>query len=119
LAFWIFRRVEQEKPIVSEWLQNRLLLFIDTFLLPVVNSFMRFIRWLLRWSPGHEEETGTVYYPEDMIIHANAEGRVFHLPGCKYYNCEHCTIKFKDAEVAQAAGFTPCSQCKKRLNSQK
>jgi methylphosphotriester-DNA--protein-cysteine methyltransferase len=54
-----------------------------------------------------------------MIIHANAEGLVYHLPGCKHYNCEHCTIKFKDAEVAQAAGFMPCSQCKKRLNSQK
>ncbi|MDH3327778.1 MAG: LPS export ABC transporter permease LptF [Desulfobulbaceae bacterium] len=119
LTFWVFRRVEKEKPIVSEWLQNKIIDFFNRFFSPVIKSFARLSGWLLRWSPGHNEDKDTVYYPDDMIIHANAEGLVYHLPGCKHYNCEHCTIKFKDAEVAQAAGFMPCSQCKKRLNSQK
>jgi lipopolysaccharide export system permease protein len=117
LAIWIFRRVEREKPIFSEWLQNRIADFFSALLSPVIKKLKQFSDRLLRWRPGHKEEEGTIYYPENMIIHANAEERVFHFPGCKYYSCKQCTIKFKDADVALAAGFEPCSQCRKKLNS--
>jgi len=119
ITFWVFRRVEKEKPIVSEWLQQRIFHFINMFLSPILRRIRQLSGWLLRWRPGHHENGEVVYYPDNMIIHANAEERIFHLPGCKYYNCEHCTIKFKDADVAQAAGFEPCSQCRKKLDNRK
>jgi len=119
LAFWMFSRVEKEKPIVSERLQNSIVDFFTTFLTPVLKRAALSFNWLLHWTPGHKVEDTAIYYPDDMVIHANAEEKVFHLPGCEYYNCVHCTIKFKDVDVARAAGFMPCSQCRKKLNSQK
>ena len=46
-----------------------------------------------------------------MIIHANAQSRIFHLPDCEEYNCEDCTIEFNSVQVAQEAGFVPCRFC--------
>jgi len=43
---------------------------------------------------------------------------LYHLPGCEHFNCENCTIKFKDIQVAEDAGYTPCRFCKKLINQQ-
>jgi lipopolysaccharide export system permease protein len=115
LTVWVFRRVENEKPIISEWLQNRAADFFRAFMQPLLDGAGRFAGRMLRWRPGYMDEKDTLYIPGGMPIHGNPEERVFHLPGCRQYHCEHCTIQFKDADVAQAAGFEPCSQCRKRL----
>lgn len=119
IALWFLWRVQKEKPLVSEWLQNKIIVFSNTFLAPPARGFIRLTGRLLRWTPGRKEKDAIIYYPDNMVIHANAEERIFHLPGCKYYDCELCTIKFKDADVAQAAGFVPCRQCRKRLDDRK
>jgi lipopolysaccharide export system permease protein len=115
---WVFRRVELEKPIISERVQNQIFEKYTMLVDPLLKIIVRYGTWLLRWRPGYRPEDETEYYPAGMLIHANAEGRVFHLPGCEEYECEFCTIKFKDVRVAREAGFRPCSYCESRLEKQ-
>jgi len=110
LTFIVFRRVEQEKPIVSEWVQNRLLDFSDKFIVPVAAYVGRLVKQSLQWRPGHSDY-GTVYYPDEMQIHASTKDRLYHTPECEFYECPQCTIQFKNAEVAEKAGFEPCKLC--------
>ncbi|MDW7771853.1 MAG: LptF/LptG family permease [Desulfobulbaceae bacterium] len=116
---WFLWRADKEKPIISEWVLIRIMDFINTFLAPPVKGLKRLAERLLRWSPGQKDNEDRIYYPEDMVIHADTEERIFHFPGCRLYNCRHCTIKFKDADVAQAAGFKPCSRCGEKPESRK
>lgn len=53
---------------------------------------------------------------KEMLIHGDAQNRIFHLPGCANYDCTHCTLKFKDINIATKAGFTPCNYCKSQLD---
>ena len=110
ITFVIFRRVEREKPIISEWVQNRLYDRYEKYILPVIQLGVRLIRLSLRWRPGHSDYT-TVYYPDEMKIHASSKDKIYHVQGCEYYDCPQCTIQFKDAAVAEAAGFSPCKLC--------
>lgn len=119
ITVWIFRRVEREKPIISDRVLNYIIEMYTLLIAPTVRVVTRFGNFLLRWRPGYTPEMETEYYPEGMLIHANADGRIFHLPGCEFYDCELCTIKFKNATVAHEAGFKPCNDCATRLDSQK
>ena len=51
-------------------------------------------------------------------VHGNAKDMVCHLPGCELYSCRHCTIEFKNMEIAVQAGFTPCTTCKAILEKE-
>ena len=119
ITAWVFRRMEREKPIISARVHNQIIEMSNTLIAPLIKNVVCAGNWLLRWRPGHKTEEASEYYPEGMLIHANAETRIFHLPGCEYYNNERCTIKFKDAKVAREAGFRPCEHCRTRLDSQK
>lgn len=44
-------------------------------------------------------------------FHGNVRSRVFHAPGCQYYNCPNCTEQFASMAEAEAAGFRPHSTC--------
>ncbi len=61
-------------------------------------------------------------FKKRTTIKANAKTRVFHLPECEFYDCKHCSIEFKNIEIAFQANFTPCKFCSnlisKRQNSQ-
>ncbi len=48
---------------------------------------------------------GTVY-------HGNLRSRIYHGPGCRYYNCKNCTREFSSKEEAHRAGFRGCKICK-------
>ena len=41
----------------------------------------------------------------------NAKTRVFHVSGCRYFNCKACTVRFKSAEEARSNGYKPCKRC--------
>lgn len=47
------------------------------------------------------------------LIRGNSNSKVFHTPGCRWYDCKHCTRSFPSREAARAAGFRPCSHCSK------
>ena len=44
--------------------------------------------------------------------HGSTASKVFHRPGCRYYNCKSCTMGFATREEAIAAGYRPCKACK-------
>lgn len=46
------------------------------------------------------------------VFHGNTKSYVFHRPGCRYFDCKHCTRVFSSREEAVAAGFRPCRVCK-------
>lgn len=46
------------------------------------------------------------------IYHGNQKSRIFHRPGCRYYDCANCTAIFNSKEEAIRAGYRPCGVCK-------
>jgi lipopolysaccharide export system permease protein len=110
LAVLVFRRVEREKPIISDRVLNWMLDVYEKYLLPVIRSINRLVTLSLRWRPDRVDYD-VVAPSEEMHIHANSTDLVYHVPGCEYYDCPQCTIQFKNAQVAEEAGFKPCSLC--------
>ena len=112
IALVILRRVEQEKPIISPRVQNKIIDLYEYFISPVVKRVLSGIHWLLHWRPIKINEKLSVYYPGTLKIHANALERVYHQPGCDYYDCKECTIRFKNSRIAEKAGFHACDYCR-------
>lgn len=113
----IFWRVDQEKPIFSEHLTGRLEAVFDTFLLAPLKRLCRLFTRLLSKRQGRSGTTEKQEEPawEGMLVHADAQKRLFHLPGCKHYHCENCTLQFSSTLVAGEAGFKPCPHCETQL----
>lgn len=44
-------------------------------------------------------------------FHGNVSSGVYHAPGCRDYNCRHCTENFASRAAAEAAGFRPHREC--------
>ncbi len=51
-------------------------------------------------------------------VHGDVKSMACHVPGCDLYSCRHCSIEFKDMEIALQAGFTPCNSCRTILEKQ-
>jgi len=45
------------------------------------------------------------------FYHGNIKSRLFHKPGCRYYDCKDCTATFKRREETIKAGYRPCKVC--------
>ena len=107
LTLYIFYRVEQERSIVPNWLLDAL----DRYLLPLGRRVKGFIISCLH---GHCHEY-IAYSAEsaadNLVVHASTKEKIYHLPGCEHYNGPQCTLKFKNAQVAEEAGFKPCRLC--------
>ncbi|HHO48469.1 MAG TPA: LPS export ABC transporter permease LptF [Desulfobacteraceae bacterium] len=110
LVIIVFRRVEREKPIISDSIHNWMLDMYDKFPLPVIRRVRRLVTLSLQWRPGRYDY-GEVVPPEDTMVHASTMDREYHVPGCELYDCPQCTIQFKNARVAEEAGFKPCKLC--------
>ncbi|MFZ5798522.1 MAG: LptF/LptG family permease [Thermodesulfobacteriota bacterium] len=111
LTWYVFQRVERERPIISDRILNRGLDLLDRFVYPLLGKIKKFCASCLRehhrqYIPYQDAAT-----PDGMQVHASTRDRVYHLPGCELYNCPQCTLKFKDARVAAEAGFKPCPLC--------
>ena len=46
-------------------------------------------------------------------VHVNIKSMVYHLPGCKNYNCKNCTLELTENEAIKK-GYTKCKQEKIR-----
>ncbi len=46
------------------------------------------------------------------VYHGNTKSKIFHLPGCRYYNCSKCTAVFSSRQSALQSGYRPCKVCK-------
>lgn len=47
-------------------------------------------------------------------VHGNVKSRIYHLPGCRYYDCKNCTAVFPTSEAAEAAGYRLGKGCPRR-----
>ncbi len=111
---YIFRRVVREKTILPERLMNLIFLFLEKYVHPLLRAIKRSVVDVLKrkLAPKRFKQEDTL---PTMLIHANSHTRIFHIPGCKDYDCPQCTIKFRDTTVASEAGFQPCGSCRKVL----
>ncbi|GAB4336462.1 MAG: hypothetical protein Kow0089_06710 [Desulfobulbaceae bacterium] len=110
ITFYIFHRVDRERPIISPRIQSFFYSVHTRTLQPVLEGGARGFHRLLRWRPGQEDELAAGEQ-DTLEIRASVHERVYHYPGCALYECEDCTLLFKSGEVAREAGFRPCDQC--------
>ena len=117
LTIYVFYRVEQEKPILSESLQRFVADCYEKYVKPVFVLIGLKTKKLL----AHRRISVSLASGRRGAMHvqANSHERVFHFPECEFYNCSRCTLKFKDAGVALQAGFEPCEFCKTILKKHK
>ncbi|MCI5208109.1 MAG: YjgP/YjgQ family permease [Candidatus Electrothrix sp. ATG2] len=112
----IFWRVEQERPILSERVTLWLEFIIDTlFLTPLKWLSILFNRLLSKRQVKGSKRKKEELVREGMLVHADANKRVFHLPGCEEYHCDNCTLQFNNIFVAEEAGFVPCPYCEAQV----
>ena len=108
----IFWRVEQERPIFPELLNRWVEYIVDRlFLVPFKKLSSLFSQFLsIHRSKGEEKAPDEPVW-QGMLVHADAQELLFHLPGCEQYYCENCTLQFNSTFVAYEAGFEPCPYC--------
>ena len=111
ITILIFWRVEQERPIFPEKITDFTADISEKYITPQFRKLRElFHRLLSRRTQAVQPEKKDAE-KQNLVIHANAQSRIFHLPGCDEYNCEECTIEFNSVQVAQEAGFVPCRFC--------
>jgi anti-sigma factor RsiW len=58
-------------------------------------------------------QTGAVV-PPDIIVVVSAEGKIFHVPGCRFIH-DKATSRMIAAREALGEGYTPCVRCMKQF----
>ncbi|MCI5189199.1 MAG: YjgP/YjgQ family permease [Candidatus Electrothrix sp. AS4_5] len=119
----IFWRVEQERPIFPERLTFWLEVVLNVLVLNPLKKFFSLHKLLNKSQSQSQTQLQSQSQINNdkqqkkesdwpgMFVHADAQRRVFHLPGCEQYHCKECTIQFKSTFVAYEAGFEPCPYC--------
>jgi len=108
---WIIR-ITNEKPLIPE----NITYFFEEIFHRVSQTFVirynKIVR-ILRGSELTEEEFDDGYDVQTGLtaIRGNVKSRVFHLPGCEFYDCKNCTIEFKNIQIALDSGFEQCRFC--------
>jgi micrococcal nuclease len=59
---------------------------------------------------SHTDYTGQAD-TQSLIYHGNVKSRVFHAPGCNYYNSKNCTAVFNSRGEANTMVYRPCELC--------
>jgi len=126
LTLILVRQTASERPLIPPVLTNIAAAFVARYLSPVAAKFVARLRILLGLpskltsgvsrpvAPGYELSRKELLGPGHLhtgTIHGDAHTMQCHIPGCASYNCPHCTIEFKNLEIAAQAGFTLCDAC--------
>jgi lipopolysaccharide export system permease protein len=111
LTLFIFRRAEQERPVVPEALSTAGHWLLEVL---VLRPWQRLSTRLKRRHrplprPGRAATAG-------LLVHANPETRVFHLPNCVHHRSPKSSLQFISVRVARKAGFKPCPRCEQELD---
>ena len=64
--------------------------------------------------PSPADARGTTASRTTGPFHGNVSSRVYHAPGCRDYNCKHCTQVFATRQAAEAAGYRAHAECVQR-----
>ncbi len=118
ITLYVFHRAEQERTLLPQPLQEFLNDIFDHVIGPVISRCMAILHTLVNIRRHKPLHTVKNLRNPGLLVHANSLSLVYHLPGCEHYECENCTIEFKDIQVAEDAGFTPCRFCKKLISQQ-
>ncbi|OQX19687.1 MAG: permease [Desulfobulbaceae bacterium A2] len=108
LTLTILHRVNREKGILPDWLNNYLTMLSDRFLRPLWEGLRTHV---LVWFRSKRQAIRSNQW--HMPVHANTASGLYHLPGCPHFRDEH-TLEFKNVKLARQAGFQPCEQCHPR-----
>jgi methylphosphotriester-DNA--protein-cysteine methyltransferase len=69
--------------------------------------------WAQTADPAKDAQPQTVRPPQaETVYHGNVRSKKFHRPGCRYYNCKNCVVRFTSRAQAIQAGYVPCKVCK-------
>lgn len=111
ITIYIFYRVNKEKAILPQGLQNVINTLNDRFGKPLVKGALKLSKIIFsrRWTSASSSDLNQKR--EEVLVKANATTKIYHLPGCEQYNCEDCSITFITPQIAEDAGFTPCNYC--------
>lgn len=113
--FWTIR-VANEQPLVPTPISTYFGKIVVIFSAPLKASYRVILHKLQAVSKNKSaNETVDTLVSAQTTIRANSHSMEFHLPSCANYNCAHCTLEFKDIDVALGAGFEPCEVCKEHL----
>ena len=115
-VFWIIQ-VSNEKPLIPEKISSFLGNNWSSAYLCILRQYGS-VRKIFGGSLSPQEETADsdTLHPKKSAIRGNARSRVFHLPGCDFYDCKNCTIEFKNIHIAIDSGFERCRFCKYNNN---
>ena len=122
-VLFLLRQTANERPIIPTTICNGCATMMARLLPPVKRILGRFIplpvkkiiqrpaATMRKYEQTREELLGPGHLTAGTV-HGNAKDMECHLPGCESYSCRHCTIEFKNMEIAIQAGFAPCDACK-------
>ncbi len=111
--FWI-RQVANEQPLIPEVWRQAIAAFLKRYFAPFIARLQEKLLVILntllpRKTPQIRPESQAS--PHLQPLRGDAKNRVFHFSACKNYHCQHCSLEFKNIEVAIEAGFVPCEFC--------
>lgn len=114
LALFFIRQVANEQPLIPERITAFILGNLRRVLAPLAGRLQAAtIALLTRIRPVRAAAPATAAATaQPLPLHGDARNRIFHLAGCKDYDDPHCTLEFRDIEVALDAGFRPCELCR-------
>ena len=109
LALSIFHRVEQERPLIPEFFSSMGNQLLELFFL---NPWKKLTRpWQQKRKAIRRRHTG-------LLVHADPDSGLFHLPGCRQYQQRKSSLEFRDIQLARKAGFRPCPVCQAAVQQQ-
>ena len=119
LTLFFIRQVANEQPLIPEVLQNAVTGLLKRLFMPF---FSRLQKILITTLDKLRPRKIPLVNPEsqDQLnvrpLRGDAKNRIFHFSECKEYSSDHCSLEFKNIEVAIEAGFQPCSFPRRELS---
>ena len=115
LALFFIRQVSNEQPLIPEAIQHFIAELGRKYILPVFSRLQKMsITTLERLRPRKKSAIPAEIeaHPELRPVHGDAHHRKFHFSECIEYSGSHCSLEFKNVEIALETGFQPCDFCK-------
>jgi lipopolysaccharide export system permease protein len=114
MAVFFIHQVSNEQPLIPDSISSRVIRIFRRFFSPVVDQLQKIVIALIekvRPIKATAPESDTTVPVQLLPLHGDARHRIFHFSECRHYHCEHCTIEFRNLDVALDSGFSPCEFC--------
>jgi lipopolysaccharide export system permease protein len=109
-VFWIYR-VANERPLFPRPLTDLFANLWFTCRAKIKTAWRAVTVQIRGESIEQDDDDQGDRKSKKMMIRGDSDSRLFHLPGCRLYNDTHCTLEFKDRDIALKSGFKPCNLC--------